>query len=137
MGEFAKHYRVILGMNENECKIVYEALYPDFIYDNYIHAGQMIFEKAGIDVLVVHPRDCAIAWDSEGRYKEDNFFIKAPKISTGGGDNFNAGLCLGQLLGMDIVSSLVVANAVAAFYVKMVIALIGELVDFLTVQTAF
>ncbi|MDO8685897.1 MAG: hypothetical protein Q7J78_04410, partial [Clostridiales bacterium] len=48
----------------------------------------------------------------------DNFYISQPKLSTGGGDNFNAGFCWAMLMNMDISSSLIIANAVSGFYVK-------------------
>ncbi len=118
IGRFSKHCKVILSMNENESKIVFEALYPDERYPELSYAGDRIFERAGADVLIIHPRDCSAAWTKRGSYKIDNFYIQEPKISTGGGDNFNAGLCIAQLMGLDMASSLTLGNAASGFYVK-------------------
>ena len=48
----------------------------------------------------------------------DSMFIKKPKLSTGGGDNFNAGLCFGQLAGLDFEESLYCANGTSGYYVR-------------------
>jgi sugar/nucleoside kinase (ribokinase family) len=48
----------------------------------------------------------------------DTFFISDPKISTGAGDNFNAGFCAAQLLQLDLESSVILANAVSGYYVR-------------------
>lgn len=116
--KFTKYYKVILSMNENESKIVFQALYPGETYSGLSDAGERIFQHIGVDILIIHPRDCSIAWDKRGSYKADNFYIEEPKISTGGGDNFNAGFCVAQLMGLDMVSSLILANAASGFYVK-------------------
>ena len=44
--------------------------------------------------------------------------VEAPKISTGGGDNFNAGFCLGQLLGLGYRDSMLLGMAVSGYYVE-------------------
>ena len=44
--------------------------------------------------------------------------IKRPKLSTGGGDNFNAGYAYGILQGMTPPEALTVANEVSGFYVS-------------------
>lgn len=41
-----------------------------------------------------------------------------PKISTGAGDNFNAGFCAAQLLQLNLESSVILANAVSGYYVR-------------------
>ena len=46
------------------------------------------------------------------------FFVSDPKISTGAGDNFNAGFCAAQLLELDLESSVILANAVSGYYVR-------------------
>jgi sugar/nucleoside kinase (ribokinase family) len=48
----------------------------------------------------------------------DIFYCAKPKKSTGAGDRFNAGYCLGLLLKLDARSRLVCANASAGFFVR-------------------
>jgi sugar/nucleoside kinase (ribokinase family) len=39
-------------------------------------------------------------------------------ITTGAGDHFNAGFCLGQLLGFDLTDSLACGVSTSGFYVQ-------------------
>ena len=45
-------------------------------------------------------------------------FVQQPKISTGAGDHFNAGFCLGQVLGFTLEQSLCVGVATSGYYVR-------------------
>ena len=45
-------------------------------------------------------------------------FCEKPLISTGAGDHFNAGFCLGKLLGFDNIDSLLTAVSTSGFYVR-------------------
>ena len=44
--------------------------------------------------------------------------ISNPKLTTGAGDHFNAGFCIGRLLGMDLAESLQIGVATSGFYVR-------------------
>lgn len=46
------------------------------------------------------------------------FKIDDSLISTGGGDNFNAGFCLGLLMQLSLPDSLTVGMATSSYYVK-------------------
>ena len=41
-----------------------------------------------------------------------------PKLTTGAGDNFNAGFCFGQVLGLSTQLSLVLGTATSGYYVR-------------------
>ena len=45
-------------------------------------------------------------------------FVQQPKISTGAGDHFNAGFCLGRVLGLNLDESLCVGTATSGYYVR-------------------
>jgi sugar/nucleoside kinase (ribokinase family) len=45
-------------------------------------------------------------------------FCAKPLISTGAGDHFNAGFCLGLLLGDDLEAALQIGVATSGFYVR-------------------
>jgi len=45
-------------------------------------------------------------------------FVQQPKISTGAGDHFNAGFCLGNLLGFSLEESLCTGVATSGYYVR-------------------
>ena len=44
--------------------------------------------------------------------------MQQPKISTGAGDHFNAGFCVGRVLGMGLEESLCVGVATSGYYVR-------------------
>nr|WP_243140929.1 MULTISPECIES: PfkB family carbohydrate kinase [Lactonifactor] len=50
--------------------------------------------------------------------KEEGYYTPVPKLSTGGGDNFNAGLCFGLLQGLPLAESLRLGNATSGYYVR-------------------
>ena len=116
--EFAQHTKLILSLNKNETRIVCSALYDEDPGKDLEGAGKKIFEKIGSGILLIHTSREALAFDKEGIVRTQSFFIQDPLVSTGAGDNFNAGFAAAQLLDLDIESSLLMANAVAALYVK-------------------
>jgi len=54
--------------------------------------------------VVVHPRAYAVAASADGVVMVTGPFVGKPLISTGAGDHFNAGFCLGKLLGQTMKS---------------------------------
>lgn len=45
-------------------------------------------------------------------------FVARPLITTGAGDHFNSGFCLGKLLGFDNTLSLLYGVSTSGFYVR-------------------
>lgn len=117
---YAKNFRTVLGINENEARILFRVLMdePNSAGCDIQTIGEQLYRRLGVEVLVIHPREGAWAWQNGNRYHVKTRLIQHPKISTGGGDNFNAGFSLAWLLGMDLESSLITANAVSGFYVQ-------------------
>ena len=118
INEFEKDYKVILGLNENETILLYKALYPGKEIGDWISIGKFLYDNLKIDALVVHTLTSSIAWDKSGVSQVESLYVKEPKLSTGGGDNFNAGLCFGQLIGLDFEGSLYCANGTSGYYVR-------------------
>jgi sugar/nucleoside kinase (ribokinase family) len=116
--EFSRHTKVILGLNKNEARLIYKVLHQKNTDENLQELGEKIFEKLAIETLLLHSSKEAIAFNKEDVFSCKSFFISNPVISTGAGDNFNAGFCTAQLLQSDPESSLIFANAVSGFYVK-------------------
>jgi sugar/nucleoside kinase (ribokinase family) len=48
--------------------------------------------------------------------------VKEPKISTGAGDHFNAGFCLGRVLGLSLEESLCTGVGTSGYYVRTAIS---------------
>ena len=116
--KFSTHYKVLLGLNENETILLYKAIFPEKEVGDWITIGKEIFDFLKVDSLVVHTLTSSMAWDSNGTAQVESLYVKKPKLSTGGGDNFNAGLCFGELIGLDFEGALYCANGTSGFYVR-------------------
>ena len=116
--EFAQYTKVGLGLNKNEARYIYQVMYNKEPGDDLAFLGERIFEKLKIDILILHSPKEAFAFNDEGKFTCKSFFVNTPMMSTGAGDNFNAGFCAAQLLKLDLESSLIFANSVAGFYIK-------------------
>jgi sugar/nucleoside kinase (ribokinase family) len=121
IGRFEKHFRVILGLNLQESRQVGDVLGIKPPQENYgtvtDHAARLR-EKLKLDTVVVHPTHFAAAADQTGATHVVGPFTARPKIGTGAGDHFNAGFCIGRLLGGDIAASLQIGVATSGFYVR-------------------
>ena len=121
IAKFQKHFRVILGLNMQEGRQIGEVLgipAPEESPEAVQLLAQRIQEKLCIDTVVIHPVAFAAAADSTGCTHVMGPFTAKPKITTGAGDHFNAGFCIGRLLGADLAASLQIGVATSGFYVR-------------------
>jgi len=121
IAKFQKHFRVILGLNLAESRQVGEVLgfkSPDETYGTVTQHADDLRKALKIDTVVVHPTQFAAAADASGATHVVGPFTAKPKITTGAGDHFNAGFCLGRLLGLDLAGSLQIGVATSGFYVR-------------------
>jgi sugar/nucleoside kinase (ribokinase family) len=121
ISKFEKHFRVILGLNLAESRQVGEVLgfkAPDETYGTVTQHADNIRTALKIDTVVIHPTQFAAAADVHGATHVVGPFTAKPKITTGAGDHFNAGFCLGRLLGLDLAASLQIGVATSGFYVR-------------------
>jgi len=117
ISKFESKFRTILGLNENEAFEIAEVLGVDAGGD--LETAVMgVYEKMGIYCLVVHPVKSACCAINGKYYYTEGPFCKKPKLTTGAGDNFNAGFCLGQSLGLDPLASLTLGVSTSGFYVR-------------------
>ena len=118
---FEKHARVILGLNLGEARQVSEVLGLGPVEETYgtvTHAASQIREKLKVDTVVVHPVQFAAGSDASGSTHVEGPFCAVPKITTGAGDHFNAGLCLGRMAGLTLAESLQAGVGTSGFYVR-------------------
>jgi sugar/nucleoside kinase (ribokinase family) len=121
IAKFEKHANVILGLNLGEARQVSEVLGlgpVDETYGTVTHAASQIRKKLKVHTVVVHPVQFAAAADAKGSTHVVGPFTAKPKITTGAGDHFNAGFCLGRLSGLGIAESLQIGVATSGFYVR-------------------
>ena len=121
IAKFEKHFRVVMGMNLQESRQVGAALDlppPEENYGTVTHHAARIREALKIDTVVIHPTQFAAASDASGSTHVLGPFTARPKITTGAGDHFNAGFCIGRLLGLDLAECLQIGVATSGFYVR-------------------
>lgn len=123
IGAYNQYGKVTLGLNENETEKVYSSLNRLNQTDedssiSLIEKGQYIHSNINVWNLLIHPTNRSISINKDGISELFGRLVKRPKISTGGGDNFNAGYCLGQLLGLDIESCMITGMANSGSYVE-------------------
>ncbi len=121
ISKFQKHFKVILGLNLAESRQIGDvlgiALTGDSHADVTEHAA-LIRGKLKIETVVIHPTSFAAAADANGATHVVGPFTAKPKITTGAGDHFNAGFCIGRLLGGDLATSLQIGVATSGYYVR-------------------
>lgn len=117
--KYQEVFEVILGLNEKESYEI-AALFDKGKEELGCVSDVCVFlhEKLGISTVVVHPVKQAAACGSEGTFLVDGPYCSEPKLTTGAGDNFNAGFILGQMSGFSLKESLLVGTANSGFYVR-------------------
>jgi len=120
ISKFESKFRTVLGLNENEAYEIAEVMgvEPCNCENRLRNTVLSTYEELGIYCLVVHPvRSACCVIDGEFYYTDGPYCAK-PKLTTGAGDNFNAGFCLGQSLGLDPLASLTLGVCTSGFYVR-------------------
>lgn len=121
VSEFQKWFDVTLGLNQKESEEVCAALkipVEGRDKENIIHRAVVLHSRLGTSSVVVHPTSYAVAASAEGSAIADGPYDAKPLISTGAGDHFNAGYCLGFMLGGALESRLKLGVATSGFYVR-------------------
>ena len=118
---FQSQVDVILGLNLKEaveiCHVM--GISMDGDAERMIEPmAKAIREKLNLHCVVVHPRRGAAAATKEGSATFEGPFVEQPKISTGAGDHFNAGFCLGRVLGFTLEESLCTGCGTSGYYVR-------------------
>ncbi|HZJ15465.1 MAG TPA: hypothetical protein VFD27_10460 [Chthoniobacteraceae bacterium] len=121
VAKFEAHFRVILGLNMRESRQVAAALGlapAEETHGAITHLASLIRAALKIDTVVIHPTQFAAGANATGATHVLGPFTRQPKIGTGAGDHFNAGFCIGCLLGLDLAASLQIGVATSGFYVR-------------------
>jgi hypothetical protein len=121
LAKFQPYFETYLGLNEKESFEIGHVLG----YTGATEGEQAVKEVAGfiqkylrISTVVVHPRAYAVAASADGVVKVDGPFVEKPLISTGAGDHFNAGFCLGKVIGADNETALQIGVGTSGYYVR-------------------
>jgi len=123
---FSHYGKVTLGLNENETLRIWCALHGVDIAEAtnknavpaLMEAGDALYKTMRIDCLLVHPIDRSLAYQGREVHELQGRLVTQPKVLTGGGDNLNAGYCLGQLYGFSIEHCLLLGMAASGAYIE-------------------
>jgi len=124
MKHFNSHYRVVLGLNKKEAYDIANVL--DLFDDASLTNMQVsledlataLYEYIGVYSVVIHPVDRSCTVIDGQFYEETGPYVEKPKLTTGAGDNFNAGYCLGLLLDLHPDQALLLGMSTSGYYVR-------------------
>lgn len=137
ISDFSLYGNVTLGLNENETNKIWMALTgrAETEVPSLEIAARFIYQAMNINTLLIHPVDRTLvvtnsmnpkAEPSSSKKTLQNPFVfemkgnmvMTPKVLTGGGDNLNAGYCLGLLAGYEIQYCLLLGMAASGAYIQ-------------------
>jgi sugar/nucleoside kinase (ribokinase family) len=121
---YTNNFVVVLGLNKKEAYDIANVL--ELFDEESLKQMQVSLEDLnialqeflGIDCVVIHPIDRSCCVMNNTFYMEKGPYIAKPKLSTGAGDNFNAGFMLGLLLGLTPDQALLTGMSTSGFYVR-------------------
>ena len=118
---FEECFDVILGLNEKEAlelsKVLGMAPKPR-TPEGLTALAREIIQRLPIHSLVIHPVRYALAASADDVQVVEGPFVEKPLITTGAGDHFNSGFCLGKLLGFDNAMSVLTGVTTSGYYVR-------------------
>jgi len=122
--KFNDYFTVVLGLNKKEAYDIANVL-ELFDSESLEHMqialedlNMELYNYLQIDAVVIHPVDRSCCVIKGKYYTEEGPYIAKPKLSTGAGDNFNAGFALGLLLDLSPDEALLLGMTTSGFYVR-------------------
>ena len=114
---------VTLGLNGNEANILSKLhglpfAAPDAAPEMTLEQAERLRVRLEISRVVIHRIPFAVCSDAGGGYAQPGPFCPNPKKSTGAGDRFNAGFCVGLALGFGAAQSLALGCGASGFFVR-------------------
>lgn len=116
---YKKKFNVGMGFNEKESYEIVELFgkkKEDF--GSILEVAEFLKEQIDISYVIVHPVKCACGVSDTQKALVEGPYCAKPKLTTGAGDNFNAGFILGTMLGFDLEEALTMGTANSGFYVR-------------------
>jgi hypothetical protein len=121
ISRFSEYFEVYFGLNKKESFEIAEALgmkERDGYKPGLKETAEFIFSRMDIACLMIHPVKEACAVTKEGFFHVDGPYCEKPVLTTGAGDNMNAGFLLGVALGFDTEEALLLGSATSGYYVR-------------------
>jgi hypothetical protein len=121
IGNFNLYFSVILGLNEKEAFEVARVLKlapKPHTPEGLAALAVEINKHVPVDTVVIHPTTYALATTKGEVSIVKGPYTEKPFITTGAGDHFNSGFCLGKLLGLSNADSLLCGVSTSGHYVR-------------------
>ncbi len=122
MSGFERSCKVVLGVNLTEADALSRVLglgVLERLPAAVTARADQLRTELGISQVVVHnARINAVADESGATAVAPGPFCASPRKTTGAGDRFNAGYCLGLMLGLDARQRLALAAATSGFFIR-------------------
>jgi hypothetical protein len=121
IAKFQTKFDVILGLNEKEAYEIAKVLGLNDAPQEWEGLAALsvdIQKQTLVDTLVVHPVAYALAVSNGTAEVVKGPVCPKPKITTGAGDHFNSGFCLGKLLGLGNAASVLCGVSTSGHYVR-------------------
>lgn len=117
---FGERFDVILGFNLSEAVQVANAFGGNFDCLDYDlqSIAEHIKRHVSVGTLVIHPLKEACCLSDKSFTVRTGPYCAKPVLTTGAGDNFNAGFLLGLCLGAGHMRALLLGMAASGFYVR-------------------
>lgn len=114
MRQYAAFFPVTLGLNANEARNLGHLLH---LSGDLAEIGWGLRQELCLEQLFIHTPHEAYGFRKEQMERQSTTYIQEPRRSTGAGDNFNAGFCLGLLEGRSLRDCLLLGRSAATIYV--------------------
>ncbi len=118
---FQAQFDVFLGLNEKESYEIAESLGLESSsrgIEGLTGLARQLAARLPISTVVIHPVSYALAASGDTIDAVNGPHIAEPKITTGAGDHFNAGFCLGKLLGFGNWMCVLTGVTASGYYVS-------------------
>lgn len=118
INRYKPYGKVTIGLNENEARKIYLALDGENSENTDLQAIiKYIFSKMSVHQVLVHPNDRSLIGTKNGVFEVKGRLVAEPRILTGGGDNLNAGFCLGLMMDLPIQQTMLLGMANSGAYI--------------------
>lgn len=110
------HTNVILSMNLNESSIIASVL--GIVEKDVVERAVKIRSQLGLAAIVIHPVEgAAVSTKNESAWVQGPY-TPSPKLTTGAGDNFNAGFSHGWMYGLKPSECCATGVCTSGYYVR-------------------
>lgn len=112
-----ERYKVIVGLNKAEAQRI-AILMDAKADDSFAATARQLQRRCGVEIIIIHCATQAAAASAEECVESLTPYCPTPIITTGAGDNFNAGFCNALLYGLNLEECLISAVATGGYYVR-------------------